>query len=283
MNIFFAGLEQALIFTPLVLGVYISYNIIRVTDLTVDGTYVLGAVVFARMIEFGLVLALCSVVMAGIIVGVIVAIMQRHNIVNDLIVGVLASFMLYSINLQLLGRPNISLFDSTDILSVSIFSSWIIILSIIVIVVIAVLFLLLMSNFGLAMRAFGYNQKLLKNLGKSPEIYRIFALAISNSLAAFSGSIAAQVNGFADINMGFGIALIAIGAVVIGKELFFNNQTKFLPLRELFSCFIGILLYFICLNFLLSIGINPVNLKLILGVMLFLTLSKLHKKLGYHD
>lgn len=278
MNIIFSSAEQALIFTPLVLGMYLSYRIIRVTDLTVDGTYVLGAAVFARTIEFGLFPALICSTCAGAIIGFIVACMQRNNIVSDLIVGVLASFMLYSVNLQILGRPNISLLDVSTLLSFGALSSWIIILAVIAGLIVLGLFFLLTSKLGLVLRAFGYNQKLLKVLGKSPENYRLLALSLSNSLAAFSGVLAAQVNGFADINMGIGVALVGIGAVVIGRQLIIGNSEKFVALKELSACFIGILLYFVCLNCLLKIGINPVNLKLVLGMVLFFALSRVYKR-----
>jgi putative ABC transport system permease protein len=216
MNILLISLEQSLVFLPLVFGMYLSYRILKITDLTVDGTYVLGGAVFARTLEYGVLLAMLFAVIAGIVVGKIVALMQRHNQVNDLIVGVLASFMLYSINLQILGRPNISLLDKPNLLTIFGITNWIIILVIIGISLIVVLVILLNSKFGLLLRAFGQDQKLLSILGKHAEKYRIFGLALSNMLASITGVLAAQINGFADINMGFGVALVGIGAIVIG-------------------------------------------------------------------
>lgn len=278
MNIFFGILEQALTLTPLVLGMYLSYRILKITDLTVDGTYVLGAAVFARTIHLGLLPALACSILAGALVGNIVAFMQRNNVVNDLIAGVLASFMLYSVNLQIMGRPNLSLLDAPTILSSLDLQDWVLPLGLVSILVATCLFILLSSKFGLTLRAFGYNQKLLTVLGKSPENYRMFGLALSNSLAALSGALASQVNGFADINMGFGLALVGIGAVVIGRQLIIKNQERFCGLQELSACFLGVLLYFVALNLLLRFGINPVNLKLVLGLVLFVALSKIYKR-----
>ena len=112
MNIIFAILEQSLTLAPLVLGMFLSYRILKITDLTVDGTYVLGAAIFARFVDVGLFQAIVLAIIAGAIVGIVVAFMQRNNVVNDLIAGVLASFMLYSVNLQIMGRPNISTLES---------------------------------------------------------------------------------------------------------------------------------------------------------------------------
>jgi putative ABC transport system permease protein len=277
MSVFFTAIEQSLLLLPLVFGMYISYRILKVTDLTVDGTYVLGASVFAVFIDQGIIIALGLSILAGIIIGIFVALMQRHNRVGDLLVGILASFMLYSVNLQVMGRPNISLIGKSTIISQIGISEWVFPLIVINFLLAYALMYLLKSQLGLALRAFGYNQKLLLTLGKPVELYRILGLIISNSLAALSGALTAQVNGFADVNMGIGVALISIGAVVIGTHLFLN-QKNFHVVKDLISCFLGISLYFFCLNILLKIGVNPANLKFLLGLMLFFTLRQMQGK-----
>lgn len=275
MDIILSALEQALILLPLVSGMHLSYRILKVTDLTVDGTYVFGAAIFARTIEFGLLPACLLSIAGGGLVGIIVAFMQRHNAVGSLIVGILASFMLYSINLQFMGRPNISVLGEPTLLMLSNQESWIIPLAAIGLILMAGMFILLGSELGLTLRAFGHNQKLLLVLGKKTENYRFFGLMLSNALAALSGALTAQVNGFADINMGLGVALVSIGAVVIGGHIFIKRHENFKPYKEVISCFVGILLYFVCLASLLRAGINPVNLKLALGAILFLSLRKM--------
>jgi len=277
MSIFLATIEQSLLLLPLVCGMYISYRILKVTDLTMDGTYVLGAAIFARMIDLGIIFALLLSCVVGALIGAIVGLMQRDNKVSDLVVGILASFMLYSVNLQVMGKPNISLIGKASILSVTGFSNWISVLAIISILVILILFFVLKSDFGLFLRAFGHNQKLLQILGKPAEYYRMLGLSLSNALSSFAGALTAGVNCFADINMGLGVALIGIGAVVIGGHIIIKAQENFCVIKGLMSCFIGIILYFLCLNMLLMIGINPVNLKLILGLMLFFTLRSVQK------
>ncbi|AFC71351.1 ABC transporter permease [Rickettsia australis] len=277
MNILVTALEQSLIMLPLILGMYISYRILKLTDLTVDGTYVLGAAVFARTISLGLFPALIFAVISGGIIGSIVSFMQKNNRINGLISGILASFMLYSVNLQIMQRPNISVLGMPTLLSILDLENWLIPLIIINCLIISAVIILLKGKLGLFLRAFGFNKDLLINLGKPAEFYRMLGLSISNCLAALTGTLSAQINGFADINMGFGVALVGIGAIVIGRHILIHAN-NFNAFKEIFSCFVGILFYFIALSILLRIGIDPINLKLILGIVLFISLSTVSKK-----
>ena len=216
--------------------------------------------------------------LAGAVIGVIISCLQKSNNINPLLVGILGTFMLYSINLQIAGRPNINLLNKPTLLSIVGIDNWTAILFIITVCLALVLITLLQSNFGLKLRAFGYNRKLLYVLGSNAERYRLLGLVISNSFAALSGCFAAQVNGFADINMGMGVALVSIGAIIIGRELLIADRLKFFAIKDILACILGILVYFTCLNVLLRIGIDPINLKFILGIIIFISLSKLPRK-----
>ncbi|ASX28573.1 hypothetical protein BA173_05960 [Rickettsia sp. MEAM1 (Bemisia tabaci)] len=277
MNLLVTALEQSLIMLPLILGMYISYRILKITDLTVDGTYVLGAAVFAKFLSFGIFTALILAVIAGGVIGVIVSFMQKNNRVNSLTAGILASFMLYSVNLQIMQRPNISTLGMPSLLNIFNTENWLLPLMITNIIVIFAVVILLKGRLGLRLRAFGFNKDLLAILGKPAEFYRTLGLSISNLLAALTGTISAQVNGFADINMGFGVALVGIGAIVIGRHILICNNS-FDTFKEIFSCFIGILFYFITLSILLRLGIDPINLKLILGIVLFISLRSVKRE-----
>ncbi|HJD64733.1 MAG TPA: ABC transporter permease [Rickettsia endosymbiont of Diachasma alloeum] len=277
MNLLITALEQSLIMLPLILGMYISYRILKITDLTVDGTYVLGAAVFAKSIALGLFPAMILAITAGGIIGSIVSFMQKNNRINGLIAGILASFMLYSVNLKIMQRPNISILGMPSLLALFNTENWLLPLIILNIIVIFAVIILLKKQLGLMLRAFGFNKDLLITLGKPAEVYRTVGLSISNALASLTGSISAQVNGFADINMGFGVALVGIGAIVIGRHILIRNNS-FNTVKEIFSCFIGILFYFITLSILLRIGIDPINLKLILGIVLFISLSSMKRE-----
>lgn len=185
--------------------------------------------------------------------------------------------MLYSVNLKIMQRPNISILGMPSLLALFNNENWLLPLIILNIIVIFAVIILLKKQLGLMLRAFGFNKDLLITLGKPAEVYRTVGLSISNTLASLTGSISAQVNGFADINMGFGVALVGIGAIVIGRHILIRNNS-FNTVKEIFSCFIGILFYFITLSILLRIGINPINLKLILGIVLFISLSSMKRE-----
>lgn len=277
--LFLASFEQSLLMLPLVLGIYLSYKILRTTDLTVDGSFVLGAGAYARCLSEGLnhSLSLMLALLLGFTAGCIVALIQRHNRVNALVASIIMLFMLYSINFQVMGRPNISLL-AHDLLS-HVPPAYETLMKIVILCVMALLLLfglalLIKSRYGLLMRAFGCNPTLLKKQGKQPERYRLLTLGLSNALAALCGVMTAQVNGYADINMGFGMALTGIGAVVIGQQLllYLRKRTHFSVTYDLLGCLLGIYLYFLVMHLLLKIHVDPINLKLFLGVVLILSL-----------
>ncbi|MDP1573977.1 MAG: hypothetical protein Q8L78_03460 [Coxiellaceae bacterium] len=275
-------LQQTLIFLPLAFGVYLSYDILMVTDLTVEGTFVLGAAIFARLVTLGLNQFLCVLLalVGGALIGIGVTFMQRVAKINSLIAGILAVFMLYSVNFAVMNQPNISLLSDTIFLQhLQDYHSKLLMLFLIALTLMLTLALTLFlkSDYGLRMRAFGSNPHLLRKLGKNPAVYLGVGLASSNALAALCGIMTAQLDGYADINMGLGMALVAIGAVVIGKKLISGFcKEKFNPLIGLLGCFIGAFIYFLVLNGFLMLNVNPIYLKLLLGFVLVGFLSTAH-------
>jgi len=262
--------EQSLVFLPLVLGIYLSYKILRITDLTVDGSFVLGAAIYARLLDVGVNAgsALLLSLLGGFLSGISVALIQYKDKVNSLIAGILALFILYSINFQVLGRPNISLHSYDGYFNQ--YGREFIFIS--VSCVLVLMLLLLNSSVGLKLRAFGQNKALLEVIGAKPEVIRFFGLALSNSLAALCGVLSVEINGYADVNMGFGVTLTGIGSLVIGLEIMNHcypptNKT-FCSIRDMVGCSLGVFIYFLALNTLLILGIEPINLKLCLGVVL---------------
>jgi putative ABC transport system permease protein len=276
MNLLIATLQQSLFFLPLTLGVYLSYRILAVTDLTVDGTYVLGAATFACLVTHGInqYISMMLAIFAGVIIGAIVALMQKVVKINSLIAGILATFMLYSVNFRVMGKPNISLLDNNILLqNLQTLPTGYLLLIIILftLILFGTICYFLHGRIGMLLRAYGNNVRLLRAMGKSTVLLLMLGLGISNGLAALCGVINAQINGYADLNMGIGMALTAIGAVVIGRHLtvrLFYRRDKFNALVDCCSCLLGTMLYFFAMNFFLFCGINPVYLKLLLGVIL---------------
>lgn len=271
------SLEQSLLFYPLVLGIYLSYHILKITDLTVEGSFVAGAALYARLLTLydNHPLAMTGALLGGIMCGVAVSFMQRKGSMNGLVASIIMLFMLYSLNLQIMGRPNISLLNY-DVFSALSNASFIKLVFLILMGVFLLggLTLFLKTRLGLSCRAFGHQPNLLYKYNQNPETYRLLGLILSNMLAALCGALTAQFSGYADIHMGFGMALIGIGAVVIGQHLFSSlRQTRsFQPGLELLACFGGIYLYFLISHLLLSFDIDPINLRLCLGLLLILCL-----------
>lgn len=279
MDILFTALCQSLLFLPLALGIYISYVILRTTDLTVDGSFVLGAGIFAHFLVKwpNPLLAFLAAGIGGILAGIGVSIIQYKGRINSLLAGILALFMLYSINFQVMGTPNISLLNQITLGSVlgqnSMNGNWYFVL-ICVFIIMVILGLVLISRFGLVLRAFGDQQVLLKRLGHRIECYRFVGFALSNMLVAWCGAMTAEINGYADLGMGFGMALTGIGTVVIGRQILkpLYRSHGFHISLEFGGCIVGVFIYFLAINEFLAFGVDPINLKLLLGIMLVIFL-----------
>jgi putative ABC transport system permease protein len=275
-----AIVTQSLTFVPLAVAISISYHLLRATDMTLDGSFVLGAVVFAKFISSGVPPALAGIaaLLAGALAGMMVSLIQRGGRVDPLLAGVLATFILTSLNLIIMGKPNINLLAETTLLSNAFnhsdLAGWSLtaaycaafcILSI----------LLISSRFGLILRALGDNPRQLQRLGNPIERYRIAGFAFTNMLAAAAGCLTAQTVGYADIGMGLGMTLTGIGAVILGQQVFrFIKKSKTAPriFSEFSACLLGVVIYFFALNGLLRLNINPIYLKMILGLLLILFL-----------
>lgn len=275
MDILLTTLSQSMLFLPLALGIYISYVVLRATDLTVDGSFVLGAAIFARLLTANVPSgwAFLAAAVGGMLAGFGVSLIQLRGRINSLLAGILALFMLYSINFDVMGRPNIGLFSGPTLGKLigidSMNGNWVF-AGLFVFILIVFLSLFLISRYGLVLRAFGEHSLLLRRLGHRIEYYRFAGFAMSNALVACCGALTAEINGYADLNMGFGMALTGIGAVVIGRQILkpLYRQHRFhLPL-ELGGCLLGVFLYFLAINLFLAWGVNPINLKLLLGLIL---------------
>lgn len=279
-------LDQTLLLFPLVLGLSLSYGVLHLKDLTVEGSFTLGAALYAKALHLGSGHAFSFLLpfLGGGVVGICVALIQQGNRVNDLIAAILMLFILYSVNLQVMGAPNLSLLDY-DLFEgeeeggfkklLFLFGS--------ASVLGGALLLFLKTRAGLFLRAAGNNPTLfLGGIGRNPERYRMIALMISNALAAFSGALTAQMGGYADVNMGIGFALIGVAAVLIGQQITspIKRHDLFSLRRMYLGAFVGAAAYFTTLHILLGLNINPINLRLGIGLFLILTLRSIHQISG---
>lgn len=268
---------QSIIYIPLIFGIFLSFSLLRLTDLTADGSFVMGAGLYARLTLEGAPYGLCifAGVLGGFSVGLALAYIQKNNRVPSLVASILCVFMLYSLNLLIMGRPNISLLSFvtpfSQVMEVDPLIANLFLIGGVGGIVCAFLFLV-QSKAGLLLRAFGVNAALMKNYHYKPELIRSLGLGLSNALYATSGILCAQTQYFADVNMGFGVALMGIGAVLIGIQFFivtgFIDPERFKGNREILACIMGLFFYFLLMNILLSFSVDPRYLKLILGMLL---------------
>lgn len=272
-------LTQSLLFLPLAFAISTSYHILRATDMTIDGSFVIGAAIFARMVTLGIspVVAAFAALAGGALAGMLSATIQRGGRVDPLLAGVLATFILSSVNLIIMGKPNISLLEQTTLVSFAFEKAeiigWILI-GFFSAIICGSAYFILKSKIGLALRAFGDNPILFKRLGNHVEIYRTIGFTLTNLLAAAAGCLTAQTVGYADIGMGFGMTLTGIGAIILGQQVYSRiSNKKYLRVgSEFLSCLLGIVLYYFTLNILLKLDVNPIYLKMILGILLIIFL-----------
>jgi len=223
-------LLQSILYIPLILGIFLSFKLLRLTDLTADGSFVMGAGLYARLSLEGAPYYGCifTGVLGGFVIGLALAYIQKNNRVPSILASIICVFMLYSINMLVMGSPNISLLchmtPLSNLMDSNPFLSNALLFGIVTLIILTFLGIV-KSRAGLILRAFGVNYDLTKHQGYRPELIRSLGLGISNALYATSGILCVQVQKFADINMGLGIALIGIGSVIIGTQLFCNNRT----------------------------------------------------------
>ena len=279
MNFYLTAVLLGLGFSALAIGIYISLRIFNIPDITTDGSFTLGGVVTAVIISSGYSpwIALPLAFFAGIIAGMMTGFIHTRLKVNALLSGILVMTALYSVNLAILGRSNLPLINQPSIFTIA--APWsnssngqLFILLLFTLIILFKIFWLLKTDFGLAMRATGNNEKMISALGVNTTRMKIFGLGLANGLTAVSGFLITQIQGFADINMGIGIVILGLGSVMIGNILiskFKNNSI----LLQLFGVVIGSILFRMILAFALSIGIDAIYLKLVVALFVLLVVS----------
>ena len=263
-----ATIEQSLIFAIMVLGVYISFRILNFPDMTVDGTFPLGAAISAKLLTLGVnpYLTLLVALVAGAAAGAVTGLSHVKLKVKDLLAGILVMTALYSVNLRVMGKSNIPLFEEDNIFN----TEYSMMITIVVLILISkfILDYLLKTKFGFALKALGDNENLIVSLGLNEEKYKIYGLMIANAFVAFSGAVLAQYQGFADVGMGTGIIVIGLASIIIGDTLF-GKRRRFAGTTIVI---IGSILYRGVIAVTLSMGMDASDLKLITSVIVIVIL-----------
>ena len=263
-----ATIEQSLVFAIMVLGVYISFRILNFPDMTVDGTFPLGAAISAKLLTLGVnpYLTLLVALVAGAVAGAVTGLIHVKLKVKDLLAGILVMTALYSVNLRVMGKSNIPLFEEDNIFN----TEYSMMITIVVLILISkfILDYLLKTKFGFALKALGDNENLIVSLGLNEEKYKIYGLMIANAFVAFSGAVLAQYQGFADVGMGTGIIVIGLASIIIGDTLFGKRRR----LAGTTIVIIGSILYRGVIAVTLSMGMDASDLKLITSVIVIVIL-----------
>ena len=268
------SIEIGLLYALVALGVYISFRILRFPDLTVDGSFPLGAAVSASLIVAGVdpFLATLLAFVAGAFAGALTAFLSvKLNILN-LLASILVMVALYSINLRIMGRPNIALLQDVTIFTY-LENDWlsnIYLYPLIFLVIIAISFFalryFLSSQIGLAIRASGQNGKMADAQGINTKTMTIVGLALSNALVALAGSLLAQSQGIADVNLGIGVIVIGLASVIGGESLLAPSTIA----KALLACILGSILYRFAITLALNadfLGFQAQDLNLITAVL----------------
>lgn len=268
MTFFIGTLEQGLIFAIGALGVYITYTILDFPDLSVDGTFSLGAAITAALIVKGTnpFMSLGLAFIGGAIAGLVTGILHVRFKITNLLSGILVMIGLYSINLRVMGKANVPMFNKENIFASNI--SVVVILGLIVLIIKLLMDILFKTKFGFILRATGDNDSLVTSLGVNKGTMKIAGLMISNGFVALSGAIMAQHQGFSDISMGNGFIVIALASIILGQSVFKKSRL----LKGTTIVIIGAFFYKLSVGFAIELGFPPTDLKLITSLIVVIAI-----------
>ena len=269
------ALAQGLIWGIMAIGVYITFRVLDFADLTVDGTLATGGavLVITMMNGMNVYVALLLSFIAGCVAGLVTGVLNTLLGIPPILAGILTQLALYSVNLRILGKSNqaLSIYKYHVLASMTDITKAIIIVAIFVVAIIAILYWFFDTELGHSIRATGCNQNMSRANGINIKFTKIVALILSNGLAALAGGLLSQYQGFADVNMGRGAIVIGLAAVIIG-EVIFGKIFKNFALRLLAVAFGGII-YYIVMQFVINLGLNTDDLKLLTAVIVAIFLG----------
>jgi putative ABC transport system permease protein len=271
------SLEQGLAYGLVALGIVITFRILSFPDLTVDGSFPLGAAVVARLIVEGVppVYGILLAIVAGFVAGCCTGVLYTKLKINSLLAGILMMTVLYSFNLRIMGKSNIQLLTVDTFLTplenlpVNRFIPIIAFFLVVSFGVKILTDLFMHTQLGFAMRATGDNEQMIRALGVNTDNTTILGLGISNAFVALSGALVAQDQGFSDVGMGIGMIVAGLASIIIGEALLGKHTVQRMTLAAL----IGSFLYKEIISIGLRLGLAPTDLKLATGIMVILALG----------
>ena len=296
LNAMPGAISQGLIWGIMAIGVYITYKILDIADLTVDGTMCTGGAVFimSTMAGCSIPVALLLSFIAGLFAGLITGLLHTTCGIPAILAGILTQLALYSINLHIMGKANqpinankyALLISSRNVKALSLHNP-IFVVGLAVVILIAALYWFFGTELGCSMRSTGSNLNMSRAQGINVNFTKVLALMLSNGMVALSSALLAQYQGFADVNMGRGAIVIGLAAVIIGEVIFGKVFINFA--LKLLSVVLGAIIYYIVYQFVIWLGMSGDDMKLITAIIVAVFLAIpywkgkfMHSKIGKH-
>lgn len=270
------AVSLGLLWAVMTIGVYISYSVLGMADMTAEGSITMGAAIAAKVIAgggnpyTGLVLA----ILCGMAAGLVNGLLHTKLKIPSLLSGILTMTALFSINLRIMGKANLPLMRSTTVFSgmkeAELLRTWVsvAILAVLIVVIGLLLYWFLGTSYGVALRATGDNELMARSQGINTGATKIVGLALSNGLVALCGSLMAQYTGFADISMGIGLIVAGLASVIVGQAIFGMTAVW----QAILAAALGSVIYRSIIQAALSAGLDPNDMKLISAVLVVLAL-----------
>lgn len=274
------AISQGLIWGVMAIGVYITYKVINISDLTVDGSFATGGAVFAILVinKFDPTLSLIIAFIAGGICGLITGLIHTVFKIPAILAGILTQLSLYSINLRILGdKANVSInFIETNItflsknLNITHSQAGMLVGFIVSVLCILIIYYFLGTEMGVAFRATGNNEKMVSALGVNTNLVKVCGISLSNALVALSGALLVEMSKYSDVSMGKGAIVYGLASIVIGNAIFAKANNFGI---KLFSSVIGCIVFFIIRAIVIRLGLKANDMQLISAVIVILALG----------
>ncbi len=276
-NLIISTLGQGLLWSLLAIGVFITFRVLDIADLTVEGSFPLGAAISVTLIVAGVnpILSILGAAVGGMLAGVVTGWVHTKLKIPALLAGILTMIALYSVNLHVMGKANVSLLRMKTIYTyfeaMNISATWALALVGLLIAIITGIFLFWFfgTEIGAAIRATGVNPQMIRAQGVNTDSMIVLGLLLSNAFVAVAGALVAQGNGYADVGMGVGTIVIGLASVIIGEVLFGTKSF----VQNLVAVVLGSVVYRIVIAVVLYLGMPPNDLKLFTAVLVAIALS----------
>jgi putative ABC transport system permease protein len=277
-NLAVSTVAQGLLWAVMALGVYVTFRVLDLADLTCEGSFPLGAATAATLMAGGhsVSTAILAAAVAGMLAGAVTGFLTTKMKIPALLAGILTMIALYSVNLRVMGKANLSLLGVDTVFSFTqealglnnAYTTFVVGVTATLIIGIG-MYWFFGTEIGAAIRATGFNQQMIRAQGVNTDMTIILGLIISNALIAISGALVGQNNGFADVGMGVGTIVIGLASVIIGEVLFGTRSFK----NCMISVVLGSVVYRIVIAVVLQMGMPPNDLKLFTSVLVAIALS----------